>query len=173
MPILKRKVYAHSAPSPTSSDVKLTEKDLVPIAEFARYIKTGALSSGLKPWLQSNPNFLSDYYEARLQQAIPFFFNSGKEAQGRAYAHGSSPFPPVASCPPSSCPLSSCPLSSSLIINLLSFHPFKFIPSAAFTIFKSLRAHGVDNFIRKLGASASPLTSALLFCFKTPQFFRH
>ena len=102
MPVLKRKVHAHSAPSPTSSDVKLTEKDLVPIAEFARYIKTGALSSGLKPWLQSNPDFLSDYYEARLQLAIPFFFNSGKEAQGRAYAHGSSPLPPDASCPPSS-----------------------------------------------------------------------
>ncbi len=142
MSLLKRKVQAYPAPAATSSPVKLTEKDLVPIAEFAMHIKTGRLSSGLKPWLASHPDFLSDYYEARLQQAIPFFFNSGNAAQGRSYAHGSPPPPP--SHPSHHLHLSTFITNQPSLLSRLS--------SAAFTTFKSLRAHGVDTFIRKLGS---------------------
>ena len=120
MSLLKRKVQAYPAPAATSSPVKLTEKDLVPIAEFATHIKTGRLSSGLKPWLASHPNFLSDYYEARLQQAIPYFFNSGNAAQGRSYAHGSPPHPPLAPFQ-----LHQQPTLAPLTSFLCSFHHFQ------------------------------------------------
>ena len=123
MSLLKRKVQAYPAPAATSSPVKLTEKDLVPIAEFATHIKTGRLSSGLKPWLASHPNFLSDYYEARLQQAIPYFFNSGNAAQGRSYAHGSPPPLP----PPT--PPTTCTFPSSSPTNPRSSHASPLQPS--------------------------------------------